>query len=126
MYYATHNCKQNNGSDPDTYTDPMLRSSGGATGDASFGTIKYLVTKIASTAKAGGTAMEQPGASSVTKGETTVYGEAVVWQSKRFMTSKLRSSSTVLCNEKPYYGGILSTLGSMAWDFIKSIKELFG
>jgi hypothetical protein len=125
MYYATHNCKENNGSDPDTYTDPLLKSAGGAQGNGSFGTIKYLVTKIAGSAKAGGGGMEEPGASSVTKGETTVVGEAVVWQSKRFMTSKLRTSSAALCNEKPYYGGILSTLGSMAWDFIKSIKDLF-
>lgn len=120
MYYATHNCKENNGSDPDTYTDPALRSSGGATGNGGFvQDIKALFMTVA------GQGSLTSGTATGTKGETTVSGEAVVWQSKRFMSSRLRTSSTVVCNEKPYYGGLLSTLAGLGWDFFQGIKGLF-
>jgi hypothetical protein len=122
MYYATHNCKTNNNSDPDTYIDPALKAmgAGGAQGTANFAQdIKALVTTIAGQGSLGS------GTATGTKGETTIAGEAVVWQSKRYMTSKMRSSATVVCNEKPYYGGLLDTLLTMSWDFIKGIKDLF-
>jgi hypothetical protein len=120
MYYATHNCAQNNGADPDTYTAPQLRSAGGATGNGGFvQDIAALVGTIA-----GGGSLGY-GTATGTKGSTTVTGEATVWTSKRFMASTMRSSSTVVCNEKPYYGGLLATIGSLGWDFVKGLKDLF-
>lgn len=119
MYYATHNCAVNNNSDPDTYTDPSLRSSGGATGNGGFiQDIAALVQTIA------GRGSLESGTATGTKGGT-VTGDAVVWTSKRFMTSTMRTSSSVVCNEKPYYGGLLSTIGNLAWDFVKGLKNLF-
>jgi hypothetical protein len=120
MYYATHNCAQNNGADPDTYTAPQLRGAGGATGTGGFvQDVAALITTIA-----GGGSL-QNGTATGTRGSTTVSGEAVVWTSKTMMTSTMRSSSSVACNEKPYYGTLLSTLGSLAWDFVKGLKNLF-
>lgn len=121
MYYATHNCKENNGSDPDTYTDPQLRGAGGATGNGGFvQDLKALFQTVA-----GGGSL-QAGTATGTKGSNTLTGEAVVWTSKRYLTSSMRSSSSVICNEKPYYGGLLSTLMNLGWDFILGIKNLFG
>jgi len=121
MYYATHNCKTNNGDDPDTYTDPGLRGAGGAAGQGGFvQDLKALFQTIA------GQGSLTAGTATGTKGETLVTGSAVLhWQAKALLTSRLRSSSAVVCNEKPYYGGLLSTLASLGWDFFMGIKGLF-
>lgn len=120
MYYATHNCAQNNDKDPDTYTDPALKGAGGATGNGGF--VQDLKALFQTVAGQGSLAA---GTATGTKGEVTVTGEAVVWQGKKGLASRMRSSASVVCNEKPYYGGLLSTLASLGWDFFKGLKNLF-
>jgi hypothetical protein len=120
MYYATHNCAENNGADGDTYTDPALRGAGGASGSGGFiQDMSALIRTIA------GRGSLEAGTATGTKGSVTVTGEATVWTSKRFMQSTMRTSSAVVCNEKPYYGGLLSTIGQLAWGFVKGLKDLF-
>jgi hypothetical protein len=95
MYYATHNCKVNNADDPDTYTDPALRSAGGATGDGGF--VQDVLAMIQGLGGGGATA----GMASGTKGSVPVTGSAVIWIQKRALTANLQSSSWVVCNRPP-------------------------
>lgn len=123
MYRATHNCGETTTSDPDTYEDPGL--SGYATTSGEGGFVQDLKALFQSFATGG--SLE----AGVARGnrDGSVIGSAVIWPStgisKRALTASMASKGAVVCNEKPYYGGLLSTMGSLIWDFMKGIWSLF-
>ena len=129
LYHASHNCSEQFGNDTDSYTDPSLKTGGGA--NASGETVGVggdpKVAQAASQSQANGAApATRSGGITTADKSGSVSGAAAVWDPnirKESMTTPLHTKSFVWCNQERHDGFVGTFTG--AWGAAKGIVDLF-
>ena len=136
LYYASHACENQNGADPDTYTQPQLRGIAGparaaeATGvPPANSDLDTRAGGLNDTAVGGGGlngAVERSwNSASGGKGGTSITGSVLVGQnsilvSRTPLVATVTTNSYVTCNEKAY-NNQWTAFFEFGWDFLKTL-----